>query len=390
MSFNATFNGGGVPATPEGFPGPDDSPLTALNLVAPLTPELAVVDWGDGGATDAFFRDPLSGRQFAANGYADGFYQITVSWFGEGSGAPVATEAMTAFVARLSASGVGHTGGLLDDAMIGGAGGDTFLGGAGNNLLLGLGGDDSLVGGDDAETLDGGEGADTLRGGAGDDDITVFTGDDQAFGGAGDDVVRLGGFAGDTAETRKRGAGGDGNDLVTGSVGQDSITGGAGDDALDGEDGADTLIGGGGFDSLQGGDGDDLLRGGAGGAVFRGGPGQDRLVADAADGAFDRFVLGRPFSGEFAPDPADGPDRILGFVSGEDAIELGFSEGAALVTTADPMPADGPVLVYDTTNGRLFYDLDGAGGDARTLIAVLVGAPALSGGDFLFSAGGGG
>ena len=57
--------------------------------------------------------------------------------------------------------------------------------------------------------------------------------------------------------------GGRGDDVLTGSGGNDILLGGEGDDRLLGLAGADVLIGGEGSDSLTGGNGDDLLIGGS-------------------------------------------------------------------------------------------------------------------------------
>ena len=57
--------------------------------------------------------------------------------------------------------------------------------------------------------------------------------------------------------------GGQGDDTLTGSAGNDLLLGGEGDDKLFGFGGRDVLIGGDGHDSLTGGLGDDLLIGGA-------------------------------------------------------------------------------------------------------------------------------
>lgn len=77
--------------------------------------------------------------------------------------------------------------------------------------------------------------------------------------------------------------GGDGDNSLYGGNGNDTIYGGAGDDMIAGNDGTDTLYGGTGNDLLQGGDGDylyggegnDTLRGFGGEEAFNGGTGND-------------------------------------------------------------------------------------------------------------------
>src|SRR5690606_24919320 len=62
--------------------------------------------------------------------------------------------------------------------------------------------------------------------------------------------------------------GGNGNDLLFGQGGDDTLNGGAGNDILIGGVGKDTLLGGEGNDLLFGGKGDDTLTGGSGADTF--------------------------------------------------------------------------------------------------------------------------
>ena len=78
--------------------------------------------------------------------------------------------------------------------------------------------------------------------------------------------------------------GGNGNDILTGTAGNDSIDGGNGNDILFGYAGNDTLIGGNGTDLLLGSAGDDLLEGGNGEDTLRGGLGEDIFVFAAGEG----------------------------------------------------------------------------------------------------------
>ena len=65
---------------------------------------------------------------------------------------------------------------------------------------------------------------------------------------AGDDVVEASGLA--AGAIRLTADGGDGNDVLIGSAGNDTLRGGTGDDVL---------IGGAGLDILDGGPGDNIL-----------------------------------------------------------------------------------------------------------------------------------
>lgn len=115
-----------------------------------------------------------------------------------------------------------------------------------------------------------------IQGGDGADDIVVsnafWQGQVVIDGGVGDDTIRIGavsatinGGDGDDIVDATNGdqstiSGDGGADRLRGSLGDDSLDGGAGDDTLDAGDGADTLVGGDGFDEFFGGAGDDLFR----------------------------------------------------------------------------------------------------------------------------------
>jgi VCBS repeat-containing protein len=97
--------------------------------------------------------------------------------------------------------------------------------------------------------------------------------------------------------------GGNGNDIMTGTGGEDHLDGGNGNDILYGMDGHDWLYGGNGTDSLYGGDGNDRLAGGNGNDTLSGGSGNDL------------FVFGR----------GGGTDTVLDFDTAHDRI--GFEDG---------------------------------------------------------------
>ncbi|WP_335201224.1 calcium-binding protein [Nostoc sp.] len=63
-------------------------------------------------------------------------------------------------------------------------------------------------------------------------------------------------------------SGGNGDDLLNGTAGNDSLSGGNGEDTLNGSAGNDTLNGGNGADKLTGGTGNDILTGGNGSDTF--------------------------------------------------------------------------------------------------------------------------
>lgn len=310
----------------------------------------------------------------------------------------------------------GHDGiGILDgragnDTLIGGGGNDTIDGGEDNDSLSGGEGNDSLIGGGGDDTLNGGLGANTLVGGAGNDtyilnseqDVVAETGGDAADEiRAAFDIFTLqeqienvtllgnGDFQtyGNLSDNTLRGN--SGSNSIWGFDGNDRINGNAGTDTLYGESGNDTLLGGLGSDTMDGGHNNDLLNGGEDNDRLHGGEsGLDVLTGGA--GA-DTFVF------TTAQDAASNRDRITDFVSGEDIIELngfeftvlgGLPDGpldeSAFYVLGSAEPQDEHVrVIYDAAKGRLYFDMDGAGGEAPSEFAILNGAPALTHADFV-------
>ncbi|MCQ4320683.1 DUF4214 domain-containing protein [Stutzerimonas stutzeri] len=115
--------------------------------------------------------------------------------------------------------------------------------------------------------------------------ITGTEGDDELTGTLGNDTIHgLGGYDQIRAEA--------GNDTVHGGAGYNDIWGGAGDDTLQGGDDGNNISGGSGNDKLYGGvrddylygeEGDDLLEGGAGNDDLYGGSGSDVLNGSEGD-----------------------------------------------------------------------------------------------------------
>ena len=236
---------------------------------------------------------------------------------------------------------------LVGQQIVGTAEDEILVGTAWDDTIEALGGSDSAFGRGGADFLSGGDGADFL------------------YGDAGNDVLH----------------GGNQDDTLSGGTGHDSLSGQAGNDYLLGELGDDWLSGGDGNDSLDAGDGDDRLEGGAG---------QDNLVgglgADLLSGGPDADVFGFDSS-------SSGADEISDFVGGSDKILIwasGFGGGlvaggtVSLVSGTNPTPsvAAGQFL-YDSDDGRLFWDSDGIGTGAAVLVATLGNVPPLLASDFL-------
>ena len=140
---------------------------------------------------------------------------------------------------------------------------------------------------DGDDVILGTEGRDTINAGAGRDVICGLGGDDVINAGDGADIV----FGGEGNDVINAGQGRDvvdagaGNDFVSGGKGKDTISGSSGDDDLRGNEGTDTLLGGAGDDSLRGGQKADSLAGGAGSDSLVGGTRPD--VLDGGTGLDD-------------------------------------------------------------------------------------------------------
>jgi serralysin len=172
-----------------------------------------------------------------------------------------------------------------------------------------------------------------------------------------------------------------GNDVIFGTTHDDQISGLAGDDYIRGGDGNDTLFGNEGDDVLIGNGGNDILRGGAGFNILTGGGGHDLFVFDTV------FVS--------ATKVGDRVSRINDFTPGEDKIGLskimftGLTSNLANVfgTVTDNAAAavSQALLVYNTSNGSLTYNANGAEaglGDTGGQIARVFGQPTLTVRDF--------
>ena len=255
-----------------------------------------------------------------------------------------------------------------DDTLTGAGGDDAVNGGAGNDLIIGGSGEgnDIYDGGDDIDTLTyvstsqgilinlttgfgsgaeidndiianienviGGDGDDIINGSVTDNDLDGGDGADRLLGQGGNDVLN----------------GGDGDDRLIGSVGNDTLNGGVGNDFLQGNAGFDTLNGGDGEDQLFGDFNADVLRGGNDNDTLNGGAGGDRLFGDAGDDILN---------GD------DGDDSLVGSV-GNDQLNGGAGSdnlrGNAGFDTLDG--GDGDDFLFGDFNADNLHG--GAGNDA--------------------------
>ncbi|MEM7497594.1 MAG: peroxidase family protein [Pseudomonadota bacterium] len=153
----------------------------------------------------------------------------------------------------------------------------------------------------------------------------------------------------------ERVGGTDEGDEIVGGEGRELIIGFDGKDRLDGAGGADDLFGGAGDDEIKGGDGDDNANGGDGDDLIMTGAGNDRLV-----GGNGRDVLiGGIGADVYVIEAGDDlVDRIVGFVAGEDTLELsGF--GADAVVTVDDMGGSRLGIEVDGVRVVVVWNWDG-------------------------------
>ncbi|HVV95446.1 MAG TPA: calcium-binding protein [Hyphomicrobiales bacterium] len=242
------------------------------------------------------------------------------------------------------------TGGNLHDVLQGFGGNDHLSGGAGNDLLQG---------GSGADFLDGGSGADRLAGGLGNDTYSIDSASDKVVESknAGIDTVQSAVSYRLTANVEKlvllpsgstaiSGAGNALNNTITGNSAANWLSGGAGNDHLDGGLGRDHLTGGAGTDSFVF---DTTL-----------GSGNIDIVTDFQHG-IDKIDLNH--------------NVFAGLAAGH-LRPAAFFVGKAAHDGTDH-------IIYNSANGALSYDPDGAGGQAAVHFATLDAHLALSAADFL-------
>ncbi|HEY9657389.1 MAG TPA: calcium-binding protein [Allocoleopsis sp.] len=200
----------------------------------------------------------------------------------------------------------------------------------------------------------------------------LFAGDNTSNGASNSDIASL---AVNTATL-----GTINNDTLNGTVNDDLINGLAGNDSLSGGTGNDTLIGGAGNDVLNGGGGHDRLIGGLG---------NDNFLYNT-NAAFTTSEVGL--------------DTILGFNITADRIILdkttftalasavgnGFNVASdfATVNSTAAVATSTALIVYNTSNGGLFYNQNGsaAGLGSGAQFATLLGTPLISASNFMVQA----
>lgn len=257
---------------------------------------------------------------------------------------------------------------------MGGTGKDNVTGGKLNDMLQGGAGNDVLRGGKGTDNLTDGEGKDKLFGDGGADILyrTFAEARDVFDGGAGRDTLIFNTFFGSAIVDMEKQSKNDGLadkliiksiEIIQGSWNDDDLRGSSKKDTFYGNNGDDVLMGRGGNDFLSGGGGDDWLTGGAG---------KDKIVFDGS---------ARGGQGDVITDFQRGQDKL---VLDRYAFALNDIEDLVLISGANPKPnAFGPVFMFETDNGRLWFDNDGNGKYVESeLIATLQGVTKLSVSDF--------
>jgi Ca2+-binding RTX toxin-like protein len=200
-----------------------------------------------------------------------------------------------------------------------------------------------------------------MNGGAGDDIYIVDNSDDVVNEGvdAGNDVVR----ASATYNLR-----GNIENLVLTGNGDIDGTGNGSDNRITGNDGNNKLIGGNGNDRLMGGPGADILTGGKG---------SDRFIFDNIPPVGKEDIITDFGSG----------DKIVLHLDTFDRLDpsLDFAEQFAVVKSDRGVASKDALVVYNETNGNLFYNPNGSigGFGSGGLLANLADSPELDAKDFI-------
>jgi Ca2+-binding RTX toxin-like protein len=299
-----------------------------------------------------------------------------------------------------------YNGDAGDDVLNGGTNNDILNGGADNDTIFGNDGNDTINGGTGNDSLSGGDGNDTFRANESEAEF------DALQGGSGTDILQR--IAGGTAnfvldtflasngiEQVQMDASGnraidgnvngnildfsattffntlsvnglDGNDIISASNSASrTYNGDAGNDVLNGGTNNDILNGGADNDTISGGNGNDTINGGVGLDSLTGGGGSDRFVFNNASEGTDTITDFDPTADLFNVSSSG-----FATIGGLGTLAASrFTIGAAATTASQR-------FIYDSSNGNLFFDVDGLGGTSQVQIAQLSTGLALSNTNF--------
>ncbi|MBD2625488.1 calcium-binding protein [Trichormus variabilis] len=265
---------------------------------------------------------------------------------------------------------------------------NVITGNGSDNILLGLAGNDTITGGFGNDIIFGGADNDQLFGNQGDDILIAGTGTDILSGGTGDDtyiidsldnIIELPGEGFDSVDVNVLGTGNTWTNIgseiefinIAGAnvanVRQNSNV----DTTIIGNSAANILTGGAGNDTLNGKSGNDTLIGGSGADIFE--FGGQALAVNPVTGLLEETGVTLGFIG--LTSTTVGKDRITGFVSGIDGIDLkvdtfaavAASEGLDLSAVANGfisvnqannsgLDSQNAYFVYNQGTGDLFYN----------------------------------
>ena len=173
------------------------------------------------------------------------------------------------------------------------------------------------------------------------------------------------------------------DDQMIGSAFDDTLKSYSGDDKVFGGKGIDNLYGGGGNDNLNGGVGDDNIYGQGDNDDIDGGKGNDNLFGGNGQ---NNFIF------DTVLDAATNVDTIGDYSVGDNSFDLSkaifagigsigqLSKNKFVVGTDAGDSKD--LIIYDATNGHLYFDADGSGAGAKVLFAIVTDAPTLTFKDF--------
>ena len=168
--------------------------------------------------------------------------------------------------------------------------------------------------------------------------------------------------------------GGDGSDRIWGNEKNNTLKGGRGNDFLSGRNGRDELFGNGGNDTINGGSGTDRLHGNSGNDLLWGKSGADSFVFEGLNLGIDTIA---DFNNSTEGDKIE--LSALGFGGGLVAGVLNatqFMIGSAATNAAHR-------IIYNATNGAIFFDVDGIGAQQQVQFATVGNNLALTSSDFI-------
>jgi serralysin len=244
---------------------------------------------------------------------------------------------------------------------------DSFTADAASIFVYGFAGNDAITGSDQSDFIDGGAGADVINGGGGFDYLSYNSSSSAVTVNLNAPAANTGDVAGDTVTNVEAYILTEQNDTFVGlSSGQNIIFGYGGNDVLIGGFNANNW--------LFGGNGNDRLVGGGISDLFSGDSGADTIVLSTSNPIAGSSVLGF----EVGIDSVEISRAIFGLAPGYQLTAgTTFLSGAAPVETLVT-----PTFIYYSDSGLFYFDLDGAGSTAATLLLQFSGNPALGIGDF--------